>query len=331
MAAIQHVAKENSTMPKSKSDNVESTLKMGLSGAKVATAFRRNRQRIFSSSEIGRFINQHADAWLITVPNWNGKSRAKRYGSVIPVESDGQNAILNALLESKKLQKIRLPFPYRTEVRFTWGEAPTYELIQSLAADGYFSHYTAMHFHGLTDQIPKTVYFNVEQPASAGGGSLTQERIDRAFRTKCRVSNNFITFRDVRVCRLNGGNTHQLGVIDLKSDDGEKIRITDIERTLIDAVVRPAYAGGIGEIAEAFRAAADRLSVKKLTDYLRKLGFTYPYHQAIGFYMDRAGVYKESQINLLRQFPIEFDFYLNYQIKNPVRNDQWRLYVPQRF
>jgi predicted transcriptional regulator of viral defense system len=188
-----------------------------------------------------------------------------------------------------------------------------------------------MHLHGLTDQVPKTIYFNVEQPASGGGGKLTQEGINRAFQAKCRTSNNVITFRDVRICRLNGGNTHQLGVIDFKTDSGEKIRVTDIERTLIDAVVRPVYAGGIGEIAEAFRIAADRISIKRAAEYLRKLNFTYPYHQVIGFYLERAGVYKASQIDLMRKFPIEFDFYLNYQIKNPVYNERWKLFVPQRF
>lgn len=304
---------------------------LALSSTRIETVFRGSRQRIFSSSEIGRFIDQNRDAWLVTDTHANGKSTVKRKGQLIPLTSDGQNAILNALLEHMKLQKIRLPFPYRTDTRFTWDEAPTYELIQSLDTDGYFSHYTAMHLHGLTDQIPKTIYFNVEQPASAGGGRLSQEGIDRAFRGKCRTSSNVITFRNLRICRLNGGNTHQLGVVDFRTDDGEKIRITDVERTLIDAVVRPVYAGGIGEVAEAFHAATGRVSVKKLADYLRKLNFTYPYHQAIGFYLEHAGSYKAADIKLMQRFPIEYDFYLNYQLKNPAHNEKWRLFTPQRF
>jgi predicted transcriptional regulator of viral defense system len=304
---------------------------LALSSTKIETAFRGSPQRIFSSSEIGRFIDQNKDAWLVTGTQANGKSTIKRKGQLIPLNSDGQTAILNALLEHTKLQRVRMPFPYRTDTRFTWDEAPTFELIQSLDANGYFSHYTAMHLHGLTDQIPKTIYFNVEQPASAGGGKLSQEGIDRAFRGKCRTSNNVITFGDMRICRLNGGNTHQLGVVDFKTDEGEKIRITDTERTLIDAVVRPVYAGGIGEVAEAFRAATDKVSIKKLAEYLRRLNFTYPYHQAIGFYLEHAGTYKGADIKLMQRFPIEYDFYLNYQLKNPAHNKKWRLFTPQRF
>jgi AbiEi antitoxin C-terminal domain len=318
-------------MAKPIADTIHTEPILALSTTRIETTFRGSRRKIFSSSEIGRFIDQNSDAWLVTTPNGKGKPPSNRKGHLIPINSDGQTTILNALLQHTKLKRVGMPFPYRTETRFTWGDAPTYELIQSLDTNGYFSHYTAMHLHGLTDQIPKTIYFNVEQPASAGGGTLSQQGIDRAFRGKCRVSNNVITFRDFRICRLNGGNTHQLGVVDFKTDDGEKIRITDIERTLIDAVVRPIYAGGIGEVAAAFREAAGRISVKKLADYLRKLNFTYPYHQAIGFYLEHDGKYTAADIKRMQRIPIEYDFYLNYQLKNPAHNEKWRLFTPQRF
>ena len=71
--------------------------------------------------------------------------------------------------------------------------------------------------------------------------------------------------------------------------------MTNVERTLIDATVKPMYAGGVFEVAKAFALANDRLSVNKLMPMLRKLDFSYPYHQAIGYYLERAG-YKSSQL-----------------------------------
>lgn len=318
-------------MPQLPTNEVEAELRHSISLSKVETAFRAVQQTIFTSLEIGQFIDQHKDDWLVNLSLENGKSKAKREKSLIPLDSSRPNDVLKALLNGTKLQKLRLPFPYRADTRFTWGEAPIFALIQSLNADGYFTHYTAMHLHGLTEQIPKAIYFNIEQPASAGGGKLSQEGIDRAFNGKCRVSTNVVTFRDLRIHKLNGSNTGRLGVEPFKADEGDDIRVANIERTLIDAVVRPVYSGGIAEVAEAFRAAAEKVSVKRLVTYLKKLNYTYPYHQAIGFYMERAKVYEKSQVELLRQFPIEFDFYLNYQIKNPAYNERWRLYVPQRF
>jgi len=53
--------------------------------------------------------------------------------------------------------------------------------------------------------------------------------------------------------------------------------------------------------------------------------------QALGFYLDIAGAYKEPQIDLLRQFPIEYDFYLTYEMKNPEYDPKWRLFYPKGF
>lgn len=282
--------------------------------------------KVYTRSELLRIISDNAESWLVD----NLDDDSADDDSLIALQSNTQTAILTALLKNTDLQSIELPFPYRTVHRFCWGYAPTYRLLQSIDSDGYFTHYTAMQIHGLTDQIPKTIYFNVEQPATGGGGSLSQEGIDRAFRSKCRVSNNVIQFRDLTICKLNGQNTGQLGVVSamVESDD---IRITNIERTLIDITVRPVYSGGVAEVAQAFKSAAGEVSVNKLVSYLKKLNYTYPYHQAIGYYLTRAGVYKESQIDLLKQLPIDFDFYLTYQMKDPDYNEQWRLFIPKGF
>ena len=109
------------------------------------------------------------------------------------------------------------------------------------------------------------------------------------------------------------------------------VQVTNVQRTLIDIAVRPIYSGGIAEVAKAYRAAADQVSGNRITTYLKSLNYTYPYHQAIGYYMSRAGNYTDAQIAKLRRIPRDFDFYLTYQLKNPVLNEDWRLYVPKGF
>ncbi len=294
-----------------------------LSKSKIAATFHPYRHSVLRRKKVNQLITENVQSWQIDEP--------PQEDSAILVESPSQTDVLNALVKDTELESIRLAFPYRTVFRFSWGKAPTYQILQSLDDNGYFSHYTAIQMHGLTDQLPKTVYFNVEQPATGGGGALSQEAIDRAFRGKCRVSNNVIDFRDLTVRKLNGQNTGQLGVIEFEQDEGFSIRLTNIERTLIDAAVRPVYAGGVGEVAQAYKNAAGNVSVNKMVAYLRKLNYTYPYHQSIGFYLEHSGKYKASQISLLRKFPIENDFYLTYKLKNPQYNERWRLYIPKGF
>jgi predicted transcriptional regulator of viral defense system len=120
-----------------------------------------------------------------------------------------------------------------------------------------------------------------------------------------------------------------LGVVEADQPEGQKIRLTNVERTLIDITVRPGYAGGVFEVLKAFRNAKGKVSINKLTAMLKTLGYVYPYHQAIGFYLDRAGVYDESSIRLLRKIEMSHDFYLAHAMNDPEYSKDWRLFFPQ--
>jgi hypothetical protein len=94
--------------------------------------------------------------------------------------------------------------------------------------------------------------------------------------------------------------------------------------------VRPNYSGGIYEVLHAYEAAKDRVSVNRLMATLKKLDYTYPYHQAIGFYMEQAG-YSESVLKLVEKMEIKYDFYLTYKMKEPEYSERWKLYYPRGF
>ena len=87
------------------------------------------------------------------------------------------------------------------------------DLVQSLSDEGYFTHFTAIYLNNLTEQTPKTIYFNVEQRASGGTGQLTQEALNRAFKAEPRLSSNVVEYKGTRIVKVNGRNTDQLGVL----------------------------------------------------------------------------------------------------------------------
>ena len=233
------------------------------------------------------------------------------------------------LKEHGKLKQLDFPFPYRAETRYIWGEVPLLEVLLTLKKNSYFSHFTAVRLHGLTEQVPKTIYLNYEQRPQPQNPYLEQGRIAAAFSRRPRISQNSINFDDVRVCMVNGMYTNQLGVVnDQVSYDGEtkiSVRLTNIERTLIDITVRPIYAGGVFEVQKAFMLAKDTLVAM-----LQKLKYVYPYHQAIGFYLERAG-YKPNLLELLRRFPMDYDFYLAHEMGETEYIKDWRLYIPKGF
>jgi hypothetical protein len=279
--------------------------------------FDHQTQHALNRSEISSILNSQRDVWNL--------------GSNINVAKFTQ-----FLIDQGRLRKFEFAFPkpYKKETRYTWGNATLHEVCLSLKLKGYFSHYTALSLHNLTEQLPKTLYLNVEQAnSSISSGTLTQASIDSAMRRAPRMTKQIAQVGDYRVAILQGKNTGDLGVItknltlDPKSGPA-KLRFTDLERTIIDITVRPQYAGGVAEVLKAYSLARPRLSVARLTNLLRQLDFTYPYHQAIGFYLTRAG-YAHKAVSPLREFPMKFDFQLAHGIKSTDYVAEWRLRVPQ--
>ncbi|WP_031242201.1 type IV toxin-antitoxin system AbiEi family antitoxin domain-containing protein [Advenella kashmirensis] len=237
------------------------------------------------------------------------------------------------LKKQGKLREYHFPFPHRKETRYVWGEQPLLNILQTLRPNSYFSHYTAMRMHGLTEQIPKTIYINHEQHLkSQSSGALEQTNIDTAFSRQPRISNNVIEFEGNRIYLLNGKNTGQLGVINepMNDEEGQQVlvRVTGVERTLIDITVRPVYSGGVYEVLKAFTLAKEQVSVNALISMLKKINHIYPYHQAIGFYLERAG-YRSSLLDLVRRLPIEYDFYLDNKMQDMEYVKAWQLYIPK--
>ena len=239
---------------------------------------------------------------------------------------------LEFLVEAKIITIEAVEFPSRTYVKYVRGNVPIHELLLSFHNDSYFSHQTAMHFHKLTKHLPDAIYLNIEQRPKDrdDDAELLQENIDKAFKLRPRITKNIADYKNQRIFLLNGMNTNKLGVEEVDFGRTKNLRSTNLERTLIDIAVRPAYSGGVFEVLEAYKLARKTVSAKTLVSFLQELDYIYPYHQAIGFYMQRAG-YDDSSLKLMREFkPIEYNFYLTHEMKQTDYSEEWRLYFPKR-
>ena len=237
--------------------------------------------------------------------------------------------MIEILESSDKLKKIELSFPSKKYTRYTWGGKSIYEILLSLDVNAYYSHLSALYFHKLLDRDETEIYLNIEQsPKREYINIMMQENINKAFSRLPRITNNVTNYMQNKIYLLNGKNTGKLGVISMKGPNKEKIFLTDIERTLIDIAIRPQYSGGVSNVLNVYRKVIHNISAEKILKMLTKLKYLYPYHQTIGFYLDKAGLKKDSNI-FREKISIEYDFYLTYQIDQPEYCEKWRIFYPK--
>ena len=234
------------------------------------------------------------------------------------------------LVERTKLREIVLSSSsYAPILRYDWdGTAAPAAIAVSIKGRSYLSHGSALWVHGLRPPTD-TYYVNHEQSAKdSDPDGLTQSAIDRAFKRPQRCSRFVYEFRGNKTVVINGKQTGQLEVITAEITRGTVLPVTSLERTLIDIAVRPAYTGGLFDVMAAFRAARGRLNVTRMLDVLERLGYVYPYHQVIGFYLSRAG-FPADDLNQLRRIGHKFAFYATYGMRQPKFNPDWQVYYPE--
>jgi predicted transcriptional regulator of viral defense system len=274
-------------------------------------------ENIFSIGDLQSILNDNRGRW--TIP-----------------KITTANEFIGVLKDKGVIEEVVITTTQRKITKYIFGEASPYDISISLRMGSYLSHFSAVFSHQLTENVPKTIYTNLEQSPKYTGdrdAELQQENIDLAFSRVMRLTNQKATFnfrgKDYKVFLLNGKHQNRLGVEKLSAFNlSNPSDVTNIERTLIDIVVRPVYSGGVEEVLHAFKEAKGTFSVNRLLSYLKKMDFIYPYHQLIGFYLEKAG-YEEKVLNLLNKLEIKHNFYLTYQIPEKDYSERWHVFYPK--
>jgi len=273
--------------------------------------FDNSEQKLFSASDLAGILSANRDTWKLA-------------------QATTPSHFIDFLTSHGKLRRINVrSLSYTGITRYAWGEVSSFQIALSLKRHGYLTHATAVFLHGLTDLLPNVLHVNGEQsPKPAPSGDLTQPALDRAFSNKERRSNYIFEYRKTEFILISGKFTNRLEVGTIRGPNNELLEVAKLERTLIDICVRPIYSGGPYQVLEAYRAARDRISVNTVLATLKKLEYVYPYHQAIGYYMQRAG-YSEGPYSKFKALGLHFDFYLTHHITDKAYDPNWRLYYPK--
>lgn len=236
---------------------------------------------------------------------------------------------IDEMYEAGIVDEIELEFPNRKYLVYVVPASSIYVILSGINKDVYYSHLSAMYLNNLVNEEPDKIIVNYEQSKkNFGSSSLEQGRINYAFGNKPKVSKNILELGGKEIFLINGKNTNNLGVVQKEYNNEGLINYTDIERTLIDIAVRPIYSGGVKNIIKAYSNAAGKFSIRKLKNYLAEINHAYPYHQAIGFYINRTQP-NNKEVEQLKELGMKYEFYLDYNMKEKNYSKDWKIYYPK--
>lgn len=128
-------------------------------------------------------------------------------------------------------------------------QAHEFLIAMHLVSPAAIAYWTALNHHGMTEQLPRTVFVVTNHPVRHPPTDVLW------------FSYKIVTLRPHRY----------FGIIEDWIDEG-LFRITDREKTIVDGLDLPEYVGGVGEIAKALKRFWKDLDHGKLFRYAVKMG-----------------------------------------------------------
>lgn len=132
-----------------------------------------------------------------------------------------------------------------------------------LAHPAYVSYWSALHFHGLTEQVPRTVFV-----------ATTRKRRPLEF-----DGTRFVFVR-VAPYKFFGYQREVIGDL--------PVLVAEVEKALVDSLDQLRYAGGLLEVAKALYQARGQLDLERLVEYANRMR-NRSLSSRLGYLLERFG------------------------------------------
>lgn len=142
----------------------------------------------------------------------------------------------------------------------TYDELDSYEIASHLEPASYIGFWSALHFHGLTEQVPQTVFVVVTKA-----------------KRSLHVQGQQVRFVQVDPETFFGYDRYGHAVV------------SDPAKTLIDCLRLPEYAGGIAHVFDAIPDTPDAIDIERVVRYAERLG-SGAVAARIGYLLERKGL-----------------------------------------
>ncbi len=152
-----------------------------------------------------------------------------------------------------------------------------FEIAMALVEPAAISHWSALHYHGLTDQIPRKVFV-----LTTTGTSVPRMRGNMAWKARDGYPVDGVLYQFIQVKPERFFGTQKVWLREAR------VTITDPERTLLDGLSMPQYCGDLAEVLHAFEARGSDLSIERIIEYALNLNAATP--KRLGWVLEHLGV-----------------------------------------
>lgn len=150
-----------------------------------------------------------------------------------------------------------------------------FEIAMALVNPAAISHWSALHYHGFTEQTPRKVFV-----LTTTGTAIPRVRGNKPTGDGYPVGDTLFRFVQVKSERFFGTQKTWVGEA--------RVTITDPERTLIDGLSMPQHCGDFGEVLRAFEMLGGDIDLERIIDYalrmdaatVKRLGWVLEHHGA---------------------------------------------------
>lgn len=169
----------------------------------------------------------------------------------------------------------------------------------------FFSYYTALYLHGLSQQSARYYYLSTTRHI---------QEVDyhgNVFRAVILTEKRFFGFKEMKYGE-------------------EKVFASDLERTIIDVMNRPEYSGGYEEILRSFQDM-ENVDWNRLLKYMDKMGEKILFNR-IGFVFDMLGEFVNTPDRFLMELRKRLSENIYYFEKNRKGSyiKKWKIIVDKR-
>jgi predicted transcriptional regulator of viral defense system len=181
-----------------------------------------------------------------------------------------------------------------------YGPVPhEFAVAMALVTPSVISHWTAMHYHHITEQTPNKIF-----AITPRGTSIPRSLTSTTF------------------CFIQVKKEHYFGIETIWVDD-MRAQITNLEKTLLDGLTSPEYCGDFSEVLHAFKVGKDKIRIEVIIEYALKLEKAVA--KRLGLILDGLGV-EEKRLDPLLKLPMKS--YCKFDPSGPVKgsyNTKWKI------